>query len=101
RDTDFEKGKAFKIEHKVYCKKCLPADFVPPPPTERPAAKRHGVTTTSGLKAVKVETPQSPTALLWVAGLPTGLILVLIGFVLFSSSPTKPQPLPEPEPGPA
>jgi len=98
RDTDFAKGAAYKIEHKVLCKKCLPAGFVPPPPpSDRlPAPKRHGVTTTSGLKAVHVEIPKSPPTLAWVAGLATGIVAVLIGVVLFSGDPPRPAAAPEP-----
>jgi len=92
RDTDFAKGAAFKIEHKVFCRKCLPAGVVPPPPpSDRlPPPKRHGVTTTAGLKAVKVETPKSTPSLVWVGGLATGILVVLVGIVFFSGPSPKP-----------
>jgi len=45
RDTDFAKGAAFKIEHKITCRKCLPAGFIPPPSDRTPAPKRHGIMT--------------------------------------------------------
>jgi hypothetical protein len=97
RETDFAKSAAFKFEHKVYCKKCVPANFAPPL-IDRPAAlKRHGVTTTSGLRAVKAETPRSHPKLIWVAGLLTGSLGVLAALVLFSSRSTPPAPRSEPD----
>ena len=99
RDTDFAKGAAYKIEHKVLCKKCLPAGFVPPTPSSDrlPTLKRHGVTTTAGLKAVRVETPKSPPTLAWVGGIATGIIIVLVAFVVFSGNSPRPSAAPEAE----
>jgi len=34
RDTDFAKGAAFKIEHKITCRKCLRPDSFPRRPIE-------------------------------------------------------------------
>jgi hypothetical protein len=97
REPDFARGAAFKIEHKVYCKKCAPADAAARP-AERPASpRRHGITTTSGLKAVQPDPPRTSPAAAWIAGLATGILVVLIGVVFFSGHSSPP---PDPSPAP-
>src|SRR5882672_3033784 len=79
RSTDFAKGTAVKLEHKTYCRNCLP-DGVVPPPIEKPApessSKKRGHHTTS----ISVQPPRPAEApkpvLVWVAGLATGFVLV-------------------------
>src|SRR5258705_7470390 len=93
RSTDFEKGSAVKIEHKTFCRKCLP-DGVTPPPAEKPR-KRSNATTSISIQPPKPPEPPKP-ARIWVTGVAAVIIVVIIAILMNSKPPPVPAARNEP-----
>jgi hypothetical protein len=109
--ADFDKGKAFRIDDKVVCDKCLTpeeraAAFAPPPsrgkPTTRIRMPKPGPGTSTRIPAPRLEAPKPSSAPLYMA-LAGGALLLLVGglWLMSGSGPVeKPETVVRP-PGPA
>jgi len=95
RETDFEKGAAFRSDARAWCKACAPAEVrhQAPPPERKRLSDTNSMKIVSSTRRIEIVPPEpssTPTILYVVGGVIAVVIVAILLLLLGGSGPSRP-----------